>query len=420
MRRIALLAIALAMVAPRADAAIRVHPLGVNVNNQGATSIFLTFGGLKNQVAAEALFCGQLVPAAPAIGSRCDPATIFGSPPLRFNESRLSGTAALTAVMSISPSVARRAYQAARSGETSSFFYVRRFVSTVGGPDEFVSVTCRMSGGGARTALSLLDVQLVFSGGAPLEYVSPRGALSPFAADITYTGTGRLKGRWEVVAPGDQLPTPEDLVTEGTLPIEQRGQQRRYAQLERFNVFLPPTGRITLTGPNVSRLPTDAVGAYLILLRIEATDDKEADSDLSKAAGAGPGLVHSGAVAGFPMPVLRYIVGGGARDRDALQRESQLDVLLPPDSADLSSGQPLEFTWIEIAQAAVYRVEIYDGQEVVFSGLVPSGAGIYRAPPWVKDKIAGGELRWRIVALDVQGKEIRVSAWRSVRLRVRN
>jgi hypothetical protein len=402
------------LAAPGAHAAIKVHPVGVNVSSQGASTVFLTYGGLRNQVPAEAFWCGELVPAAPDLGSKCDPATIFGSLPLRYNQSRTSGSGGFTDIMSIPASVTRRAYQAARAGRTSSFFYVRRFVSTVGGRDEYVAVTCRMSGGGARTALSLLDVRLAFAGGAPVAYVGRGDAPPAFEAGITYNGTGRLKGRWEVVAPGDELPSPQDLLTEASLPIEARGQQRRYAQIERFNVYVPPTGRATLPGPSVARLPTHAAGTYLILLRIEASDDKEADSDLTKA-GAGPGIVHSGGVAGFPMPVLRYIVGGAPAD--GAQRAEDLQLLLPLDAAELAADQPLDFTWLETTQGAVYRVEIDDRQQVVHAALVPAGTGIYRAPPWLHERAGGKPLRWRVVALDVQGAEVRISAWRGLRLR---
>ncbi|HEX8096612.1 MAG TPA: hypothetical protein VF507_01195 [Pyrinomonadaceae bacterium] len=47
---------------------------------------------------------------------------------------------------------------------------------------------------------------------------------------------------------------------------------------------------------------------YPVLLRVEASDEREADTSLA-AVGAGPGVVHRGAVAGFPMPTLRYYVG---------------------------------------------------------------------------------------------------------------
>lgn len=131
-------------------AQIRVHPTGVNVNANGATTVFLTFGSVRNHRPAEAFWCGKLVSAAPDRGLKCDPATIFGRLPIRFDLSTRSGTTGFTDIMSIPESVARRARQAAAEGARSSFFYVRRFVSLTGGPDEYVAVTCRFAGGGAR------------------------------------------------------------------------------------------------------------------------------------------------------------------------------------------------------------------------------------------------------------------------------
>src|SRR5687767_12673352 len=131
--------------------------------------------------------------------------------------------------MTLPASVARRAYQAAASGATSSFFFVRRFVSTVGGPDEFVVVTCRMSGGSAGSPFSLTNVVLSFSGiEKPILFAREGETLPQIKAEIIYTGTGRLQGRWEVVQPGEELPESGDLLTEATLPIEKRGTQRRY------------------------------------------------------------------------------------------------------------------------------------------------------------------------------------------------
>jgi hypothetical protein len=290
----------------------------------------------------------------------------------------------------------------------------RRFVSTTGGPDEYVAVVCRLTGG-ANTALALLDVRLAFAGGAPIGHVAPGGALPGFAAEIAYNGSGRLKGRWEVVVPGDEPPTTQDLLTEATLPIEARGQQRRYRHVDRFNLFLPPTGRVTLPGPLANRLPTETAGAYMILLRIEASDDTAGGSDL-RQVGAGPGIVLTGGVAGFPMPILRYLVGAGA-PVPAAAPEGTLALLLPEDGADIGRSGPLEFSWIEIAPAAVYRVDIYDGDRVVVAGLVPAGLAVYRAPPWVPQRLTEGTLRWRVAALDIRGQEIHVSPWRRGRAR---
>ena len=277
-------------------AQIQRDPNGVNVNASGPTSVFITFGNLDGKVPVEATWCGELIPADPDIGMKCDPATIFGSLPLRYDLGRSSGQDGFTDVMTIPASVARRAYQAAADGATSSFFYVRRFVDPEGGPDEYVFVTCRMAGGGARVPFALLDVTLAFDTEDLVLALEAGESPPPIAARIQFNGTGRLTGRWEVVLPGEEPPSAQDLLTEASLPAELRGTQRRYTELERFNVFLPPVGEFVLEGPDVTRLPTHLDGLYLVLLRIEATDDKEADSSLDRAQ-AGTGIVHSGAVA---------------------------------------------------------------------------------------------------------------------------
>lgn len=391
---------------------IGVNPTGVNVYAHGSTTVFLTYGPIKNYVPAEACWAGELIPAAPALGLRPDPATLFGCLPARFDHSTSSQVSAFTDIMSIPPSVALRAYQAAVRGADSRFFYVRHFVSTVGGPDQFVAVTCRLTGGGARTPFSLTDVKLSFDADTPVLLAKRGEPLPKIKAEITYTGTGRLKGRWEAVLPGEEAPSETDLLTEATLPIEQRASQRRFTQLSRFDVFLPPVGRYTLPGPEVSRLPNTVEGPYLILLRVEATDDKEADSNLS-AVGAGPDIVHSGAVAGFPMPPLRYFVGGGA----STQLPDKLALLSPVEDGIGSAGKPVDFRWSEVEQAVFYRLEIEAGQgSPVISALLLPGRPIYRAPPWLEGRTTDGMLRWRVIALDQTGRQIGETAWRALRL----
>ena len=388
-------------------------PNGVNVNSQGATSVFITFGGLNNQVPVEAAWCGELIPATPDIGMRCDPATIYGQLPLRIDQSSLNASAtAFTDIMSIPASVARRAWQAAARGENSAFFYVRRFVSTTGGPDEYVFVTCRMAGGGARVPLALLDVQLPFDVDSPVTSIT-RGAAPPSAvAIIHYNGSGRLIGRWEVVAPGEELPSSRDLLTEATLPPEERPLQRRFQQLERFSVFLPPTGRIVLPGPDPRLIPTSVEGLYHLLLRIEASNDKEGDSNLA-LAGAGTGVVHGGAVAGFPLPPLRYYVGGAAGVETGTARGLQL--IAPAAGASWSTGSALALSWAPLASALLYRIEIADGaNNVLLSVLVQQGVAGYQAPDWVPARAPGSALRWRVRALDADGRGLAESEWREI------
>ncbi len=409
-RLMAVLSLLCGMALPAA-AQIRVHPTGVNVNSQGATTVFLTFGGLNGYQPVEALWCSRLVSAAPDVGLRCDPSTILGSLPVRYDQSTL-GTGALTDIMSIPPSVARRAYQTAEAGGDSGFFYVRRFTNMAGGPDQYVAVTCRMAGGGARVPFALLDVEMGFEVDEPVLFVQTGDRPPAVRARISYNGTGRLRGRWEVVMPGEELPSARDLLTEATLPREERGSQRRYTELGRFNVFLPPSSRpFVLTGPDPRRLPTSAEGFHYLLLRIEASDDKEGDSNLT-AAGAGLGVVNAGAVAGFPLPALRYVVGG-QRSATALDgTPSALRLLAPAEGAAAPAGA-IELAWVELPQADVYRVEVEgaDGARAL-SALVQRGIGAYRLPPLVKDRVPDGQVRWRVVAVDATGRDLQSSAWR--------
>ena len=379
---------------------IKVNPTGVNVNSQNSTTVFLTFGQIPaNYNPAEAIWCGELIPAnLPALGLQCRPDTIYGRLPARYNFSQTSGNAGFTDIMSIPPSIVRRAYLAAVRGANAGFFYVRRFTSTNGQPDQFVNVTCRMTGGGARAPFALTEVQLLTVSKEPILFLKNGEKFPEISAEIKYNGTGRLKGRWEIVQPGEETPTDNDLLTEATLPIEDRANQKRYTQVERFDHFLPPTGKFTLKLEHPERVPLSAEGQYLLLLRIEATDDKESDSDL-QVIGVGDGIVHSGAVAGFPMPTLKFFVGG---DNKKIWENTAL--LSPTEETLLSANQPIIFSWRELPKTAMYRLEILETtEEPIFSAVLPSTTNVYRAPSWFVEKFASKNLNWRVVAFDEQG-----------------
>ncbi|MBI3424713.1 MAG: hypothetical protein HY011_17400 [Acidobacteria bacterium] len=415
-------------VTSSAQQEIKVSPSNVNVYSQGATTYFLTYGNLDNYRPIESQWCGELAPAAPDLGMRCAPQTIYGSLPVRYNQARLSGNNGYTDIVSVPAAIARKAYQAAARGEDARFYYVRRFVNQNGGPDQYTFVTLRLTGNGAGVPFSLTDVRMGFgkttgltgSGSEPqVLFVEPNGKLPPIRAELTYTGTGRLVGRWEIVQPGEELPERRDLLTEAALPIEERGSQKRYRQLARFNIFLPPGGKFVLPGPDPAKLPAQAEGQYLILLRVEASDDRENDSDLA-AAGAGVGVVHSGAVAGFPLPVLRYVVGGGDHTQAvAAHQTSNFAPLLPRDGATLPLNQPVDFVWSALAGAAVYRLEIEDeAGALLHSALLQANALSYRAPSWLKSKARQRALQWRVVALDKSGTMLSETGRRSLRFSV--
>ena len=158
-----------------AAAEIRRDPNGVNVNANGATIGVHHLRRPRDQVPAEAFWCGELIPAAPDRGFKCDPATH-----LRPAAATLRPVAACRAHgrvhrHHVDPALggAARLPGGASAGASSAFFYVRRFVSLRGGPDEYVFVTCRMAGGGARVPLALLDVQLASSNGESVLSLEP-------------------------------------------------------------------------------------------------------------------------------------------------------------------------------------------------------------------------------------------------------
>jgi hypothetical protein len=245
-------------------------------------------------------------------------------------------------------------------------------------------------------------------------FVKSGEQLPRVAAEISYTGSGRLIGRWELVKPGEEPPEQRDLLTEATLPIEERGTQKRYTQMSRFNLYLPPTGKIVLPGPEIWRVDESLNGLYQILLRIEASDDKNGDTNLA-AVGAGPGVVHGGAVAGFALPVLKYYVSNGAAPTTTVIADT-LFQLGPDDQIVLATTGHVDFSWSVIANAVSYRFEVEDMQSApVISAIVPAGVGSYRAPSWIQAKVGTRVVRWRVTAFDSAGHELARTDWRALK-----
>ncbi|MCC6245373.1 MAG: hypothetical protein IT353_21205 [Gemmatimonadaceae bacterium] len=405
--------LAVCLCAPSvALAQVRVSPSSVNVNAQGATTAIITFSGVGAYSMGEALFCGALVSAAPAGGSRCAPGTIFGQLPARYERTGGNTFDAVTDVMTVPVSVARRAYQDAASGNNSAFYYVRRFRSDEG-VDEYAAVTLRLSNGGARTPLSLTDVRLAFVPEAPVLYVANGDVPSDVEAVVRYTGSGRLTGRWEIVYPGEQVPTTQDLLTEAAHDPS-TGAQRRYTQLARFNVFLPPTGRAVIPGPDASRLPTASDGMYYLLFRVESAFDAESPAESSSSLD-GEFIINNsglaGAGAGFTLPMLRYVVGSGSSRRVSAKANGSIRLRLPARNATVNADA-LQFVWDKLERASQYRLEVgtTDGTRV-FAAMIPGTMRRYEAPPLLKEKAPQGAARWRVVGLDSKGREVGRSVW---------
>ncbi|MGH1471506.1 MAG: hypothetical protein ACRBCS_09950 [Cellvibrionaceae bacterium] len=397
-----------------------VNPSGVNVNHTGVSTVFLTFQNLAaNEQPGEAFWCSEVVATGASNFNPCVPGTLLGTLPARNNLSRTSGTGGFnhfTDVMTIPASVTRRAFQRAQSGESGTFFYVRRFrgssgvdTDAIGASDTYITVTCRMAGGGARSPLALTDVRVRFEteeGLRPVYFLARNQTPPPMNAKVKYNGTGRLKGRWEVVMPGDVEPKTFDLLTEATLPIEQRMNQRRYTLLSRFDIFLPPTGEVDLPGPDPSQIPVQVDGAYKILLRIEASADKEGNSDTLA------GTVISGGVAGFPMPVLRYYIGTPDDLLSMASSDNAVTLLSPSPKQILRSIDRLVFSWQTKDRKSLYELEIMADEETVLKAILKGMVTTYHAPPWLSHH-SDKALSWRVKTIGKKGKAIHASPWRS-------
>jgi hypothetical protein len=392
-----------------------VNPSGVNVNATGVTSVFLTFQNLNaNERPVDAVWCGEVTTTGVTNFDPCVPGTFFGRLPQRNNlaqPSGIGGASNLTDIMTIPASVARRAYQQAQQGQTSDFFYVRRFNDGI--VDTYVTVTCRMAGGGARTPLALTEVAVSFDtpeGKRPVWFINRDELLPPFGANVVYNGAGRLKGRWEVVQPGDLEPTLDDLLTEASLPVEQRGSQRRYSLIDRFDLFLAPNGSVFIPGPDPDLVATATDGPYQILLRIEASAEREGNSD------AVTGSAFAGGVAGFPMPILRFFVGTDESLAAAQIAITQgtMSQMLPGDNMSIGGGVPINFSWITIPEAAAYKLEVKDNDDTLLTAVVPASRASYTSPPWAFNETEG-QFEWRVVALDIDGRSLARSDWRRLR-----
>lgn len=188
-------------------------------------------------------------------------------------------------------------------------------------------------------------------------------------AELLYQGSGQMSARWLVTRPGEAQPE----------------------EVQRFDTFLPPSGKAMLTGPEWARLPQDAQGAYAIHLEVERVVDKGGPAEIRMAAA---------------LPVLRYWVG----------QEPAMALTAPEDGTAVDdAGAELRFV---TGANPLYRLEITDPLEhPVLRVLLPAGASSYRLPSWLAGKL--GEARainWRLTALNEAGEVQSSTTWWSLSL----
>jgi len=218
------------------------------------------------------------------------------------------GTAIITETVAVPAEVS---VQAARLGATT-IVYQRTFSD---GSTGTAAINAGIIIGGSGLArFGVSRMALAFDDGAVVRVVPLNSRLSA-AADVTYVGSGSLRGYWEVADPGSTAGTPI------------------FRQLQSVSQGVGGGDRAKLRSPD---LPTDTAGLHIVRLRL--TDPSPA----------------------FDPPVLYYYVG---EPRPGTPFSLMpMTVMNPPNEAYIDAST--QFIWQPVRGARVYKIEIFASPEV--------------------------------------------------------
>jgi hypothetical protein len=380
-----------------------VTPLQVALTSGGRTSRLLTYNFVGSSSAPVGSFvCSQLIANAPSGATTSNPcapgaqsfalaieASGFSAQPISAGRSRA------TESVLFPEAFARLSSALAQQTGNSSLYFIRQFQN-----GSFAVVQLQAVGSTLASPLTLTDVQLAFRTGRgrqPTVSLSPGEAVPLSFADIYYSGSGTLRGRWEVVEPGLAVPERSDLVPEASLTRSERGLQRRYKLIERFEYALGPTGHFVLPGPDPARLPVRQSGGYLVLLRIEAVP-----------AGTNGGVFAEHGAAPFSLPVLIYQVGVGIDGSTALAARFV-------DLIDVAPSRVPTLAWRGIPEAASWRVELADASgAIVGSKFLRREETRYGLTGVLAQRTRDKAVRWRVQAFDAGRRPIGRSEWKDL------
>ena len=381
-----------------------------NVSSDLAQTLSYSFTGNSTVVTpGDGIFCFDLIGALPSgstvTGNPCAAGSEFARHPTvvsAFQYTRVGGFVRSVRETIRVPSAVSRF---AREQNRARYYFVRNFL-----PNQYAVVAIDLLGNVANQPIALTDMRMYFKQGGeqPIVFVKRGSALPPIEAKINFTGSGWLRGAWEIVQPGDVEPTESDLITDASLPLEQRGLQRRYTVVGSFQQYLAAVGQATLTPPDLSRFPVTVNGGYRVLLRIFADPAIGAEGDARLASGS----------AGFALPTARYFVGSFA-SHGAKSTLPPMTINRPAPDHTFTAIEPVSFGWQASADAAVYLLEAVDVTgRVVAAAQVPASAvelnSAYTAPqPW-RTQAAKGSTRWRVTAYGRDGEPLARSDWRGV------
>ncbi|MFO7602839.1 MAG: hypothetical protein R6X06_03380 [Gammaproteobacteria bacterium] len=256
-----------------------------------------------------------------------------------------------------------------------TIYYRRDFTNCPGTSCSTLSPTLAASfsvGGSSAAAFGISDFVLRFSDGALAAIVSQEQKLLA-EVRLNVTGSGTIKGVWEVATPGSSAGTPFyqslQLVT------------RQVGSGQSLRLQSPP-------------LPTRQAGNHLVRFRLLE-----------------PGLSEE-------PPVLQYVVR-----QTSTPTVAPLSSVTPAPNASLD--QHTVFEWQAVAGAESYKLEVVGAMPMEDAVAVPPLTGILiksrthrtRLTRSLLQKLQPGETYWwRVEALDAQGEVIAASAWSSIKV----
>lgn len=292
--------------------------------------------------------------------------------------------------------VPRSVVAAARQQGASRFLYVREFSAD---GREFVTTVVQVQlTGGAGAGFSIDQVDLHFDDDAYVRVVPEDAALGAELV-LRYSGTGRLRGVWELADPSTTAGSPV------------------FRPLRNVDRQLTGARELRLPAP---ALPTARAGIHL--LRFRMTEP----------------------AVSFPLPIIRYAVVTGSEFAPA---PVPLVLHGPPERAQIAAGT--RFSWAPLAGANAYQIEFYDapppepgsalpalGRDAAPDPAAPGGDAVSGRPVsgmlLPRDRQAaelsalaaehllpGREYLYRVIALGEQGRVLGASPLRRVRVRVR-
>ena len=255
-----------------------------------------------------------------------------------------NGKARSSESISIPASVIKRAEQL----NTTQIIYNRYFKSKSVLGRATCTFTLTAGGGSFR----MTGMRLYFDNNRPRIVVARSSRDLSASVDINYTGTGLLKGYWEV--------------------------DGRILQRVQKNIRFGKT--ITLTTPNVPPLPTYAEGSHRIRFVITSPDQR------------------------IPFPVAIYNVV------EKEESSRMIIALSAPENRETLSLPELNFSWQQRKKSVTYLISFFDieskeqkDDEPLFTAYTKENS--YTIPPKIADTVftSGGRYEWMVLGIDEDG-----------------